>query len=385
MTTRVLHSSPIWLPLTQSWLYNQVRFTPPARVEAHVVCERTSHLDLFDVPNLHSLESCNRVLSTVDRLARKLRLRRHLGHQVRVGRRVGAELLHSHFGHVAWADAPVARRLAVPHVVTYYGLDVNMLPFVEPRWRDRYADLFTTVARVLCEGPYMARCVVALGCPPERVHVHRLGVELDRLAYRPRCWDGSGPLRVLMAGSFREKKGLPDALEALARLREHFPVQATLVGDAGDDPESRREKARIIAVVERRRLHGVVRMTGYLPPADLHREAYAHHVFLSPSRVASNGDTEGGAPVTLTEMAATGMPIVATLHCDIPDVVEHGRGGLLAPEGDVEGIAAHLARLADDPGAWRRMTDAARQRIELEFDAVAQGSRLADHYEELLR
>ncbi len=72
---------------------------------------------------------------------------------------------------------------------------------------------------------------------------------------------------------------------------------------------------------------------GYQPHSTLFAEAYRHHIFLSPSVTASTGDTEGGAPVSLIEMAATGMLIVSTTHCDIPEVIKHGVTGLLAPNG----------------------------------------------------
>ena len=81
-----------------------------------------------------------------------------------------------------------------------------------------------------------------------------------------------------------------------------------------------------------------------------------------------------GAPVTICELAATGMPVVATRHCDIPHVVEDGTGALLADERDVTGLVTHLRRLVAEPHLWGRLTRAARSRIEERFDAMlAQG------------
>ncbi|MCS4101407.1 glycosyltransferase involved in cell wall biosynthesis [Salinibacter ruber] len=79
------------------------------------------------------------------------------------------------------------------------------------------------------------------------------------------------------------------------------------------------------------------------------KQAYLeHHVLLTPSVEASDGNNEGGAPVTLIEAAATGMPIVSSWHCDIPDVLHHKKTGLLAEE-DTEQIAGHLERLWENP------------------------------------
>ncbi len=109
-------------------------------------------------------------------------------------------------------------------------------------------------------------------------------------------------------------------------------------------------------------------------------EAYRNHVFLSPSVTARDGDAEGGVAVALIEMAATGIPVVATTHCDTPGVLTDGTTGLLAPERDADAIAQHIIWLVEHPGDWPKMAAAARRHIEEEFDAERQGVRLAEIY-----
>ena len=76
------------------------------------------------------------------------------------------------------------------------------------------------------------------------------------------------------------------------------------------------------------------------------------------------------AAYSLIEMAATGIPIVSTRHADIPEVIEHGVGGLLAKERDVDGLVDHLRWLMDHPDAWFVLTRAARMRVERDFDVT---------------
>ncbi|MDN5836670.1 MAG: glycosyltransferase, partial [Nitrosospira sp.] len=170
----VIHSYPIWLPQTQTWMYHQFAHLP-AHVDAHVVCERTEHLDQFGVPNMHSLDRAGIWRHGLDRAMRKLRLRRHMGLLERVARRHRLGVLHSHFGNVGWADSGAARARGLKHVVTFYGRDVNMLPAQEPIWRRRYRELFASAHLFLCEGPHMVSQLIALGCPAERVRLHHLG------------------------------------------------------------------------------------------------------------------------------------------------------------------------------------------------------------------
>lgn len=364
-------------------MYNQVRYLPD-EVESHIVCEATDNLEQFWLPNIHSLSEAPRWSYLWNKGLRKLRIRRHPGLLVERARRHRAQVLHSHFGWIGWASLGGARRAKLKHVVTFYGQDVSSLPKLDPRWRERYRDLFERVDGVLCEGPHMARCVVGLGCPEHKVRVHRLGVAVDEIAFRPRVWRPDGPLRVLLAASFREKKGIPYALEALGRIQHEVPLEAAIIGDADNEARSRIEKRRILEVIDKHNLWPRVRILGYQPHAALLREAYEHHIFLSPSVRASDGDTEGGAPISIIEMAASGMLVVSTRHCDIPEVVREGVTGLLADERDVEGLADHLRRLVECPDMWRGMLDAGREHVAARHDAAIQARNLARVYEDLL-
>jgi len=379
----VLHAFPAWLPLTQTWMYTQVRFLP-AEVEAHVVCQTTENLDQFKVAKLHALSREPLGRRLWEKGLRRLHLRPRFGFVLTVSRRVHAQVLHSHFGDLAWAYAPAAARAGLKHVCSFYGYDLGWLPRSNPVWLGRYRELFASVDRVLCEGSRMAESLQALGCPAAKIRVHHLGVSLGDIPFRPRRWSPGEPLRVLIAASFQEKKGIPDAVEALGRLQSRVRLEITIVGDANTETKSQAEKAKILAAIERNGLGPRTRLLGYRSWAQLFEEAYRHHVFLHPSVTAADGDSEGGVPVTLIEMAATGMPVVSTTHADIPEVVLHGTTGLLAREHDVEGLVACMERLVSQPQAWDGMVQAARLHLEENYDAVKQGQHLARLYAEVV-
>jgi colanic acid/amylovoran biosynthesis glycosyltransferase len=377
----VVQSVERWLPLTETWLYNQIRFLPQDILN-HVVCEATENLDLFPCENLHSLTNAGPWRYYLDKGVRWLGLRHHLTFLAEQATRYRVSLLHSHFGHVGWANIAAAK--GVRHLTTFYGLDVNFLPKQDPRWLKRYRSLFAGVDRILCEGPHMARCIVALGCPESKIFVHHLGVAVDEIPFAPRTWSGREPLRVLLAASFREKKGIPYALEALGVLQREVPLEITIIGDAGSEARSQTEKTRILAVIDRYQLAPRVRLCGFQPHQVFFQEAYRHHLFLSPSVTAQDGDTEGGAPVSLIEMLASGMPVVATRHCDIPEVVKHQESGLLADERDVAGLVEQLRWWLSNPERWQEMLECGRQHVEKEFNARTQGETLGAIYRELV-
>lgn len=381
--TVVLHSCPVWLPQTQTWLYNQVKALPDDII-SHVACLRTEHLDQFPHQDIH-------VQCPTPLMYRAEALLRRVGWPVQpiwlegVVRRCRASLLHSHFGNMGWLNLKVSCRSGIPHVVTFYGLDVDHLPQQDPRWGERYQELFASVDAVLCEGPHMASRIIARGCPKSRVRVHHLGVDLGAIPFRPRVRLPGEPLRILIAGAFREKKGIPYALAALGDLKREVPLEVTIIGDAGDEPRDQMEKRRILDAVRHSGLQSEVRMLGFQPHTRMMAEAYRHHIFLSPSVHAEDGDSEGGAPVSIIEMAASGMPVVSTTHCDIPEIIVDGETGLLAAERDVSGLVAHLSWLVEHPDDWDRLAAAARRHIEVEFDFAVQGRRLAELYRELVQ
>lgn len=379
-----VHSAYIWLPQTQTWMYNQIRHLP-ADMEPHIVCERTENLDQFGLPNIHSFSDASLYRYVLTKTVRKLHLSGEKDFLARKVSELKAKILHSHFGHIGWEDIGAAKKTKAKHIVSFYGFDVSYLPAVDPVWYERYKDLFRESDCMLCEGSCMAQSLINLGCPKEKIRVQRLGIEVDKIHFQPRAWDPTETLRVLIAASFQEKKGIPYALEALGRLQHEINMTITIIGDANEEERSKVEKKKILDVIKKHHLEPKTRHLSYQPYKVLFDEAYKHHVFLSPSVTALDGDTEGGLPVSLIEMAATGMVVVSSRHCDIPDVVRHGKTGLLAEERDVAGIIADIRYLAENPLQWLPMVTAARRHIEDNYNVKRQAARLAEIYRESTR
>jgi colanic acid/amylovoran biosynthesis glycosyltransferase len=381
----VLHSVGSWLEQTQTWIFTQVSNLPDF-IQSHIVCNNTQNLEQFCVPNIHALNRLPLWRNAWQRGMQKFGVRRHLEFVKTTARATSAQILHSHFGPTGWSNIDVARQLGLKHVVTFYGFDVNYVPRSSARWRARYAELFEQVDVVLCEGRHMARCIEALGCAATKIQVHHLGVPLERLPFRPRFWSRDEPLRVLIAASFKEKKGIPYALESLGRLREQVDLEITLIGGTSDRSKSDlAERDKILEVIARYRLSGSIKMLGFQPHAALLEHAYRNHIYLSPSVTAASGDTEGGAPVSIIELAATGMPVVSTVHCDIPEVIEHEVTGLLAAERDIDGLVSHIEWLLHHPDQWLSMVSRGRARMEAQFAAQTQGLRLGEIYQRLAK
>jgi colanic acid/amylovoran biosynthesis glycosyltransferase len=368
-----------WLPQTQKWLATQLAHLPPG-LRPVVACDRIENRAAFPMADLECRAEAPR--GAMDRAFPGGARRRFIAGALR---RHNGKLLHAHFGHMAWTDSQAAARMGTPIVASFYGFDATLLPRREPEWVGRYGELFDRADLVLAEAPVMADTLRRLGCPEGKLRVHHLGVDLTQLPFRPRTRAPRAPLRVLMAGRYVEKKGMPDGIRALAQARRAgLDAELTIVGGrSDDDPREAAEGAAIEAAIAETGLAAQVHLVGMRPFSDLVDLALDHHVLLCPSKTSSDGDTEGGLPVTLIELAATGMPVVATRHADIPEFVEDGRNGRLAQPGDVAAIARALLDVAQAPGDWPAMGQDSHQRAAAGFDAARQGELLGGLYRSL--
>ncbi len=73
---------------------------------------------------------------------------------------------------------------------------------------------------------------------------------------------------------------------------------------------------------------------------------------------AARGDREG-TPVVVMEAMASGLPVIGSDHTGIGEVIEHERTGLLGAERDIDALAGHITRLAQNPQLAARLGEAA--------------------------
>ena len=83
-------------------------------------------------------------------------------------------------------------------------------------------------------------------------------------------------------------------------------------------------------------------------------------------------------------MSASGMPILSTRHCDIPEVVVDGKSGFLVNERDIDNLTKKLEFLILNPKKWRAMGEYGRRHIETEYDIKKQVNKLEEIYDRFI-
>jgi colanic acid/amylovoran biosynthesis glycosyltransferase len=294
-------------------------------------------------------------------------------------RRFSPYIFHSHFGYVAVNDLALQQVLNLPWIVSFYGADVYQLGrLVE--WQQAYIQVFNEAVRVLALGPAMKVHLEDLGCPADKIIVHPLGVDIAELPWKPRVLRQGEPLRILFAGTFREKKGIPYLLEAVSLTRRcGLRVELYLVGDGGLKRGDYETKKAVFRLISRLGLENAVVHFPFLSFRELIDLALRSHVFVAPSVTAMDGDAEG-TPFVLQQMMATGMAVIATAHSDIPYLFGEYKC-LLVPERDSIAIAERLQHYIADPDALEKDGMILRDQIRRAFDVRDCAARLTELYD----
>lgn len=288
------------------------------------------------------------------------------------------DVVVAHFG-VNGLLALRLRQLGVfsaPLASVFHGRDLSFV--LERRGRDVYQELFEQGELMLPVSDYFRRRLVDHGCSAERILVQRMGVDLTRFQYQPRSLDAGQPVRILSVCRLVEKKGIEFGMRACARLPESAP---SFVWDIlGDGPERKKltRLASQLGLTRRVTLHGAV-------SRDRVAQMLAtHHVFLAPSITSLDGDQEG-IPVAIMEAAASGLPVISTTHSGIPELVQDGVTGYLAPERDLDALSAAIARALTQNEHWPVLAHAARREIETHYELNALNDQLANTLTALAR
>jgi N-acetyl-alpha-D-glucosaminyl L-malate synthase BshA len=152
--------------------------------------------------------------------------------------------------------------------------------------------------------------------------------------------------------NFRPVKRVGDVVQVFARVSERMDARLILVGD-GPDAGHARQLAEDLGVIDR------VTFTGVLDGvADLLQAA---DLLLLPSQTESFG-------LVALEAMASGVPVVASDVGGLPEVVEHGVSGFLAPMGDVDQMAEYAIQILSDCDVCRAFSTAARKQAVEHFD-----------------
>jgi glycosyltransferase involved in cell wall biosynthesis len=287
------------------------------------------------------------------------------------------DAIHAHFGWSGLRMLLLKQYLRIPMVVTFGGRDLGVqMPM--PEFRELYRVLIAASEQIVCVSDELREGLVREGVDPERIAVIRRGTNLSRFAFEDRSWREPGAeLRALMVGRLIEKKGHRWAFEAVAALaREGLPLRLTLIGE-GEEVNGLMRLARSLGIRDR------VDFAGTTDHAGVRARMAEADLLIHCSVTGRDGDKEG-IPNVVVEAQATGLPVVATRHGGIAEVMRENETGLLVPERDAPALAAAVGALARDRARRLAMGEAAAAFARADLDVEKQIARHVAIYEKLV-
>jgi colanic acid/amylovoran biosynthesis glycosyltransferase len=370
---RVAHVNQRFFPRSETFVYRLI--ANASRTQPVLVAKEYLYQDEF------RLASTEQYLWPVETASlwgrcRKLtdRMLKRNGRLEHLLRGLSVDLIHAHFGTTAAEILPVKRRLGMPMITTFYGYDMSRIAQDQDYVRRYYQPLFCEGDLFLVEGPHMKQSLASLGCPEHKIYVHPISVDLKQMRFQPRqahC----GDVKFVFSGRFTEKKGLMMALKAFAELkRVRSDFRFDIIGDG-------EQRADVEECVRRSGLAKHVRLLGFLNYQDYIAVMGQADVFIHPSHRAADGDSEGGAPTTILEAQAIGLPVVASDHADIPFVTVPGHSALLAKERDCCDLVDKILLMMDRREEWATMGEVGRKHVEKQHSIHALLPVLEDVYE----
>jgi N-acetyl-alpha-D-glucosaminyl L-malate synthase BshA len=290
------------------------------------------------------------------------------------------DLLHVHYAIPHSVSAMLARQMLcndhvrqprrLPYVTTLHGTDITLvgldrsyLPIT--RFSIEQSDAVTAISNDLKKSTIESFSIT------KPIYVIHNFVNCDLYHRSPDAaaqrmeFAQPGERLLVHLSNFRPVKRVTDVIEIFDRVQKKIPARLMMIGDGPD-----RRAAERMACAK-----GIHDRIDFLGKQDMiHEKLGIADVMLLPSEMESFG------LAALEAMACEVVPIASRVG-GLPEVIEDGQDGFLAPVGDVETMAARALEVLTDEALLAQMRQRARASAKARFCAT----KIIPQYEELYR
>ena len=261
-----------------------------------------------------------------------------------------------------------------PFLISSWGSDVVWSPrqFFLFDWMLRYN--FKRADQVTATSQMLAKATTPF-CPPgTHVHVIPFGVDTDVFCpptdHHP---DADRPPTVGIVKTLRPRYGIRELILAFHQIVDSFPDARLVIVGGGE------QYAMLQELIVNLGMEKCTTLAGQAGHEQIPHYLQSFDLFVSPS--LTDRESFGVAAV---EASACGLPVIASRVGGLPEVVVDGQTGLLVPPGDVDALAAAMARLLSEPELRARMGRAGRQFVLEHYRWADNASLMEQLYTEVL-
>jgi len=264
------------------------------------------------------------------------------------------DVVLAEYGTHAYSILPVIKKAGLPLIVHFHGYDASVKRVIEKH--NDYREVFAYASKVIAVSKVMMEKLQVLGCPKGKLVYNVYGPQPEFHQVVPTFLKN----QFVAIGRFTDKKAPYYTLLAFAKALTKNPDAVLIIAGDGALLNMCQNLTRHL------RIEKQVQFLGVITPEEYRNLLGESIAFVQHSITAKNGDMEG-TPLAVLEASAAGLPVISTFHAGIPDVVIHGKTGLLSEEHDVEGMAENMLKILNDTGFAKTMGESGKQHIASNF------------------
>lgn len=281
------------------------------------------------------------------------------------------DIIHAHFGPLGLQGQALREigALSGKLVTSFHGYDMTSLLSDKPD--DYYKPLFDNGDLFLPISNFWRKKLISMGCPPEKIKVHHMGIDPSIFTFQPREIEPASTIKLLSIGRLIPKKGFKYSIRAIDILiKKGYNIQYQIIGDG---PLLKEHQEQISML----RLNNHVHMLGWKTRIDVIKHLQDSDTFIVPSVTEADNNMEG-IPMVIMEAMAMGVPVISTYHSGIPELIKHSHNGFLTTEKNPTAIADTIETLVGTNNEV--LIQNAKETIEIKFNIRIQNKILLQHY-----
>jgi len=245
------------------------------------------------------------------------------------------DVVLAEYGDTAQKVFKICNQLNLPLIVHFHGYDASVFEIIKNN--NNYEEVFTTASFIVVVSKKMYQDLLNLGCPEQKLVYNVCGPQDEFFNVEP----DFSKRQFIAIGRFVDKKAPYYLILSFLKVIEKFPEAKLIMAGEGQLLDTCKN------LVNYYKMEANVKFAGVITPKEYREYLEESLAFVQHSVMAKNGNSEG-TPVGILEASAAGLAVISTRHAGIPDVIIHGKTGLLVEEHDVDGMAENMIKLLDN-------------------------------------
>jgi glycosyltransferase involved in cell wall biosynthesis len=263
--------------------------------------------------------------------------------------------VYAEYGPTGVQIMPICKKMKLPLIVNFHGFDASVKSTLND-YEEKYKELFDYAEHIVVVSKLMQEKLILLGAKPKKITYTPCAPNDIFFNFTPTFSENA----FIAVGRFVDKKAPYYTILAFQEvLKKYSEAKLYFCGDG-------MLYNTCINVVNYLEESNNVIFLGHISAKELEKLYEKVVGFVQHSITTLDGDMEG-TPVAILEASAAGLPVIATKHAGIPDVIQHEKTGLLVNEHDVKQMAEYMILLLDNKEYAKTLGKKGREFVQSNF------------------